>query len=71
MVYQTVKVSNNSIGPIGLMWVVIVALQLMHVIHWSWWVVVFFPLIAGLSITAFALVLGLLCAGGVALVCRN
>lgn len=63
----SVHVSNNSIGPIGLMWVVIVALQLMHVIHWSWWVVVFFPIIAGLSIGVLGLAIGLLCAGVVAI----
>lgn len=69
MINQTIN--NNSIGPIGLMWVVIVALQLMHVIHWSWWVVIFFPIIAGAGVVALALAIGLLCAGGVALACRN
>lgn len=70
MVKQTVNVTNNSIGPLGLMWVVIVALQLMHVIHWSWWVVVFFPIIAGAGVVALALAIGALCAGAVALACR-
>lgn len=56
-------VNNNSIGPIGLMWVVLFALKLMHVVNWTWWVVVFFPLIAGLSITALMAVIALITGG--------
>lgn len=71
MIKQTVNVSNRSIGPIGLMWVLIVALKLMAVIDWSWWVVVFFPIIASLGILAFCGVLGVLAGGLVWLACRD
>lgn len=63
--------SSQSIGPIGLMWVVIVALKLMAVIDWSWWIVVFFPVMAGLGITAFALVIMLITGGIIAASCKN
>lgn len=56
-------INNNSIGPIGLMWVVLVALKLMAVVDWSWWIVVFFPVLAGLSIATFCGVIALLTGG--------
>lgn len=60
------QVTNvSSIGPIGLMWVVIVAMKLMAVIDWSWWIVVFFPVIAGIGITVFFGALLLLVGGAV------
>lgn len=64
-------INNNSIGPIGLMWVVLVTLKLMAVVDWSWWIVVFFPLLATMGITALFAGLGLVTGGLVWLFCRD
>lgn len=64
-------INQSSIGPIGLMWVVLVALKLMAVVDWSWWIVVFFPVLAGLGISAFIAAIMLLTGGLVWATCRN
>lgn len=65
------QVTNvSSIGPIGLMWVVLVALKLMAIIDWSWWILVFFPVIAGVSIAVFFGALALL-TGGLVWACTS
>lgn len=68
---STVSVTNNSIGPIGLMWVVIVALKLMAVIDWSWWIVVFFPIMAAAGWAAIVGAIVALCGGLVWMCCRD
>lgn len=64
-------INNNSIGPIGLMWVALVILKLMAVVDWSWWIVVFFPVLAGLGITVFLCVIALITGGVVWAACRT
>jgi hypothetical protein len=61
MIKHTVNVNNRSIGPIGLMWVIITTLKLMAIIDWSWWIVVFFPVIASLGLATFFAVIAVLC----------
>lgn len=43
-------INNNSIGPIGLLWVIFIVLRIMEVITWHWGLVIFFPLLAYLGI---------------------
>lgn len=64
-------INNNSIGPIGLMWVALVTLKLMAVVDWSWWIVVLFPVLAGLGIIVFLGVIALLTGGVVWAACRS
>ncbi|AHK11890.1 hypothetical protein CHOED_030 [Vibrio phage CHOED] len=68
---KTVNVTNNSIGPIGLLWVVVATLKLMAIIDWSWWIVVFFPVLAGLGIFSFMAVITLITGGLIWAACRN
>lgn len=64
-------INNNSIGPIGLMWVLLVAFKLMAVIDWSWWIVVFFPVIAGAGLAAFMAVIAIITGGLMWVFCRE
>lgn len=67
-------ITNNthvsSIGPIGLMWVVLVTLKLMAIVDWTWWIVVFFPVIAWLGIGAISFIL-LIITGGLVWACTS
>lgn len=43
-------VTVNTMGPLSTLWLIIITLKLMAIIHWSWWLVVFFPLIVVICI---------------------
>lgn len=38
------KVQVSTMSPCGLLWVALIVLKLMEVVHWSWWIVIFWPL---------------------------
>lgn len=55
---KPVEVNTYSIGPIGLMWVVLFALKIMEVITWHWLIVIFFPILAVLGILLVGCIFG-------------
>lgn len=50
MMYKHPKITVNTMGPLSTLWLIIITLKLMAIIHWSWWVVVCFPVIVVLAI---------------------
>lgn len=49
------EINNNSIGVVGLLYVLFIALKLMAVIDWSWFIIVCWPVGLWLGIIAFVL----------------
>lgn len=56
------QINVTSIGPIGILWVAFIVMKVMEVVHWSWWIVIFWPVglwLAGLGLILLAGAIGL------------